>query len=49
MFRKLTIVSSRRKLAGLEEVLDESCGNDVEDELEPVLDDNNRHEIFCLA
>ena len=28
--------SSRRKLAGIEEVLDESCGNDVEDELELV-------------
>ena len=28
--------SSRRKLAGIEEVLDESCGNDEEDELEQI-------------
>ena len=33
-------VSSLHKLAGLEEVLCESCGNDVEDELAPELDDN---------
>ena len=32
--------SSIRTLAGLEEVLDESCGNDVEDELALGLDDN---------
>ena len=33
-------VSSLRSLAGLGEVLDESCGNDVEDELALELDDN---------
>ena len=33
-------VSSLRSLAGLGEVLDESCGNDVEDELAIELDDN---------
>ena len=32
--------SSLRSVAGLESVLDESCGNDVEDELVPELDDN---------
>ena len=45
--------SSLRKLAGLEEVLDESCGNDVEDELAPELDDNpgttRGATFFCLA
>ena len=30
------------KLAGLEEVLEESCGKDVEDELATELDDNPR-------
>ena len=34
--------SSLRKLAGLEEVLEASCGNDVEDELALELDDNPR-------
>ena len=33
-------VSSLRNLAGLRELLDESCGNDVEDELALELDDN---------
>ena len=32
--------SSLRSVAGLEDVLGESCGNDVEDELVPELDDN---------
>ena len=32
--------SSLRRLAGLEQVLTESCGNEVEDELAPELDDN---------
>ena len=32
--------SSLRKLSGLEEVLEESCGNEAEDELAPDLDDN---------
>ena len=32
--------SSLRSVAGLEDVLDESCGIDVEDELAPELDDN---------
>ena len=32
--------SSLRTPAGLEEVLDESCGGDAEDELAPELDDN---------
>ena len=46
-------VSTLRSLAGLEKVLDESCGNDVQDELKLELErqpcDNNRNEIFCLA
>ena len=33
-------MSSLRKLAGVEVAHDESCGNDVEDELELVLEDN---------
>ena len=41
-------MSSLPTLAGLGEVLDESCGNDAEDELELVLEDN-RNEFFCLA
>ena len=32
--------SSLRSVAGLEDVLDESCGGDVEDELVPELDDH---------
>ena len=32
--------SSRRTSAGLEDVLDESCGGDVADELAPEFDDN---------
>ena len=32
--------SSLRSVAGLEDVLDESCGGDVEDELVPELDEN---------
>ena len=36
----LVRVSSLRSLAGLEDVLNESCGGDVEDELAPELDDN---------
>ena len=31
---------SSLRVAGLEEVLDESCGSDVEDELAPEFDDN---------
>ena len=34
--------SSLRSVAGLEDVLDESCGGDVEDELVPEFDDNPR-------
>ena len=34
------VSSSLLKRAGLEEVLDESCGDDVEDELAQELDDN---------
>ena len=45
--------SSLRSAAGLEDVLDESCGGDVEDEVVPELDeksrDNNKHDIFRLA
>ena len=45
--------SSLRTSARLEDVLEESCGNDVEDELAPELDDNpgtsNGYEMFCLA
>ena len=33
-------MSSLRNLAGLGEILDEYCGNDVEDELAVELDDN---------
>ena len=33
-------MSSLRNLAGLGEVLDESCGNDEEDELQLELEDN---------
>ena len=32
--------SSLRSVAGLEDVLDESCGGDAEDELVPEIDDN---------
>ena len=32
--------SSLRSVAGLEDVLDQSCGGDVEDELVPEFDDN---------
>ena len=39
MIKKLKI-SSLRNLAGLGEVLDERCGDDVEDELELKLEDN---------
>ena len=38
-----------RSVAGLEDVLDEACGNDVEDELALELEDNNRNEIFRIA
>ena len=44
--------SSLRSVAGLEDVLDESCGGDVEDDLVPEFDDKPRHkryEIFRLA
>ena len=45
-------LSSVRKLAGIEKV-DESCGNDVENELVLELDDksrdNDEHEMFRLA
>ena len=45
-------MSSLRKLAGLEEVLDCSCGNDAEDKLGLELDDNRgttTGNIFRLA
>ena len=46
--------SSLRSVAGLEDVLDESCGGDVEDELVPELDDNPRQQEvrsspFCIV
>ena len=45
--------SSPRSVAGLEDVLDKSCGNDVEDDLAPEFDDNprdnKRYDIFSLA
>ena len=45
--------SSHPSDAGLEDVLDESCGSDVEDELVPELDDNpwneQRYEIVRFA
>ena len=44
--------SSLRTDAGLEDVLDESCGGDVEDELVPDFDDNpmdKRYEIFSFT
>ena len=40
--RSSGVCSSLRSAAGLEEVLDESCGSDVEDELVPELDDDPR-------
>ena len=41
--------SSLCSVAGLEDVLDESCGSDVEDELVPEFDDNKKYENFRLA
>ena len=38
--------SSLRSDAGLEDVLDESCGGDVEDELVPEVDDNCERGVF---
>ena len=43
--------SSLRSVAGLEDVLDEFCGGDVEDELVPEFDDNpgtTRGTIFSV-
>ena len=50
-WRKLSSANSLlRSGAGLEDVLDESCGGNVEDELVPELDDNprttKRYEVF---
>ena len=39
-WRQFPGASSSLRVAALEEVLDESCGIDVEDELAPDLDDN---------
>ena len=41
--------SSLRKRAGLEEVLDDPCGNDVEDELALELDDNLETSMCSLG